>query len=120
MFPNVMQADQAMAERVREDVALLKRAINLADGLIGMSGNAAYKQFVAAVEDIKGAKYAKMLAAKTDREASLLIGGCQTLDDILQLMTGTQNNRARLAAALKTKEDRLAKLTHPETQEFLE
>ena len=122
MFPNVLQAEHEELQRWEEKAALHRRAIALADSMIAMSGTEGYKAFVSALQDIKGANYAKLTSqvTKTDREASLLIGACRAIDDILVLMTSTQNNRARLAATLQATEDHIDKLRNPTKQEFMQ
>src|SRR5262249_22148363 len=119
LFPPVHLQEQAQIQRLEEIVATHKRAIRLADSLIAMSGTDGYKTFVGAVDEIKQANYAKLMSAKTDRDASLLIGACRSLEDILVLMTSTQNNRARLAATLAQTEDHLSKLRNPAKREPL-
>lgn len=122
MFPHIPGLESAEITRIEEMVALHRRAISLADSLLGMANTEGYKRFVACVEDIKAANYAKLTSpvTKTDREASLLIGACRAMDDILVLMTSTQANRARLAATLQAAEDHLDKLRNPSKQEFMQ
>ena len=122
LFPNVLVADAAELAHYEEMVAVHDRAIRLADSLIAMSGTEGYKAFVASVQDIKGANYAKLtsVTTKTDRDASLLIGACRALDDILTLMTGTANNRARLAATRQWAQDHVDKIRNPGKKEFMQ
>lgn len=117
LFPPIALEEQRDIQRTEELVDVHKRAIALADSMIGMSSAPAYKTFVNCINEIKQANYAKLMKAKTDRDATLLIGSCQALDDILTLMTGTANNRARLAATLERAEDHLAKLRNPAKRE---
>lgn len=119
LFPSIELEHQREIQRTEEIVSVHKRAIALADSLIGMASTEGYKRFVGCIDEIKQANYARMMKAKTDREATLLIGACQALDDILVLTMNTANNRARLAGTLQRAEDHLAKLRNPEKREPL-
>ncbi len=118
-FPNVIDAERDQIERLDQHYRLLRQALAMADGLLGMSRTEHYKQFLAAVQDIQKVRLAQLLVAKTDREAAVLSGRCQELETIMTMMTQTENNRARLAAELRRAEDRLHALQHPEDKEFL-
>jgi hypothetical protein len=115
-----MLAEAAEVRAWEEKVELQERAIRLADSLLAMSGTEGYRAFVEAVHDIKGANYAKLTSptTRTDRDANQLIGACRAIDDILELMTSTANNRARLVAGRQWAQDHLDKLRNPQKQEF--
>lgn len=113
MFPNVLGLEKSAVERLEEGIAATKRAVALHDSLLSMRGSEGYKLFVREIEAMRDIQIAKLLNTKADREASVLIGQCKALDEIVGVMHSTQNARERLAASLKAAEDRLAKLQDP-------
>lgn len=118
-FPNIFEAEKVAVAAAEARRDTLKNAIAMADGLLGMAATQHYKQFLAALEDILRARTLEAVSAKTDREAAVASGRALELREVLLMATQTENRRTRLVALLEQEEDRLQKLTHPETAEFL-
>lgn len=118
-FPNIPQLEQAAIEQLRGKIDVVRRTIALSDALLGLGRTEHYRVFVAEVQELRSATVGKLLASKSDREASILIGQGKALDDILTLMRNESATRDRLAVSLKAMEDHLDKLTDPKKAEFL-
>ena len=116
MFGSVLETEKTAVVTAHARVELLRRTLALSEALVGLGQTAYYQRFVEEIASLRDGRLAELLTSKSDREASLLIGQAKALDDILSLMRNEEENRVRLAAALKAAEDRLAKLTNPKTE----
>lgn len=116
MFGSILETEKNVVVQLHNEVDLLRRTLALSDALLGLGRSEHYKLFVAEIQKMREVHFGKLVASKTDRDASIMIGQVKTLDELLALMRNELANRERLASALKAKEDRLAKITNPQTE----
>lgn len=98
--------------RQREQVA---SALRLAESIQNVMAHTSFRDYQKTLEDLLEVRYKGLLAATSEREASIAIGACRQLEEIVGLFNRGQTTVQELAQRLRMLDDELASKT-PRTE----